>query len=114
MRAGPGLPRQVLAPAITAGRLAASKLPRSRWAGATRAQSDHHDVLVIDATNVMCAAAADRKRWAHAGAPPLPALFGLWVRFLAAVSQAELVVAVFDEPNVSVPSYRVHTAPALL
>jgi hypothetical protein len=82
-----------IAPGIKCSRARKSLPPKAVYAA---------EALVIDATNVLCAAAADRKRWAHAAPPPLPTAFGQWLTLLAAASQARVLVAVFDDPEVRI------------
>jgi hypothetical protein len=57
------------------------------------------DVLVLDATNVLCAAAADAARWRHAAGPSTAAAFADYLRLLAAAAAPRLTVAVFDPPG---------------
>jgi hypothetical protein len=58
------------------------------------------DVLVLDATNILCAAAADAARWRHAAGPSTAAAFADYLRLLAAAAAPRLtIVAVFDPPG---------------
>lgn len=61
------------------------------------------DLLIIDATNLACIAAADRaylKPLGTGARANLHAVFADWLRFLGRIVQAQHAVAVFDEPAV--------------
>ena len=57
------------------------------------------DVLIIDATNVACIAAAEQ-RALHAVGATLPAQFAAWLAFLQLAVRAPHAIAVFDDRRV--------------
>lgn len=57
------------------------------------------DILIVDATNRACVAAADAKLHRHVGVT-LQSSFADWLEFLREIVQPSLCVAVFDAPRV--------------
>jgi 5'-3' exonuclease len=58
-------------------------------------------VLLIDAANVLARANADRRRGHRLAGDSLAAAFEHWLRFLSALTEPQLLVAVFDAPRYS-------------
>jgi len=61
------------------------------------------DVLIVDATNVACIAAADSRALRAVGAT-LHAQFDMWLDFLRLAVDAPLAIAVFDADRVRLPT----------
>ncbi len=61
------------------------------------------DVLIIDATNVACIAAADSRALRGVGAT-LHAQFDMWLDFLRLAVDAPHAIAVFDDDRVRLPT----------
>lgn len=76
---------------------------RPRRLRAVQCVGGSRSVLVLDATNILSRASADRQRWQHVPGQSLQGAFQAWLAFLQLLAADALLVAVFDEPKVRGP-----------
>ncbi len=89
--------------------LASRELPQPDYGPYWTSGIGPADILIVDATNRACVAAADTKLYRHVGVT-LQSSFAAWLDFLRDLLQTSFCIAVFDAPRVRTDVHQCLTA----